>query len=98
MITMQFNNFITALEKEVERRNAEFGEQGVSWEVIYPFTRGKNKEECVMVQCNAPNKKHGQVTMSPNEFDLNNKELDVNLIVTRIVDLATNKARGDVML
>ena len=98
MITMQFNNFITALEKEVERRNTEFGDQGVSWSVIYPFLRGKSKEECVMVQCNAPNKKHGQVTMSPNEFELKNKELDIDLIVTRIVDLATNKARGDVML
>lgn len=106
MITALFDKFLTALEKEVERRNKEFGDQGVNWSVIYPFLRGKTMKECVMVQCDVLDKlkkprqisKHAQATMSPDEFELNLKTGKMEEIVVWFVDLVTNKARGDLMI
>lgn len=105
-MTMVFNNFITKLEEETKRRNEEFGEQGVNWSVVYPFLRGKNKKECVMVQCDVLDKakkpgqigKHAQATMSQDELELNLKNSEMEKIVVWFVDLVTNKARGDVMI
>lgn len=110
MITALFDKFLTALEKEVERRNKEFGDQGVHWNVEYPFVRGKNKVECVMVECsvffNHKKKKTLQSTMSHKEFEMNATKPGENFpseeripqIVTWFVDLVTNKARGDLMI
>ena len=105
-MNMVFDNFITKLEEETKRRNEEFGDQGVNWSVVYPFLRGKNKKECVMVQCDVLDKikkpgqigKHAQATMSQDELELNLKTGKIEEIVVWFVDLATNKARGDVML
>lgn len=105
-MTMIFDNFISKLEEETKRRNEEFGEQGVNWSVVYPFLRGKNKKECVMVQCDVLDKikkpgqigKHAQATMSQDELELNLKNSEIEKIVVWFVDLVTNKARGDVMI
>lgn len=107
MITVLFDKFLTALEKEVERRNKEFGDQGVHWNTVYPFARGKSKEECVMVECSVYKKKRRfQSTMSHKEFEMNAtnpgehfpSEEQIPQIVTWFVDLVTNKARGDLMI
>lgn len=107
MITVLFDKFLTALEKEVERRNKVFGDQGVNWNVTYPFARGKSKEECVMVECVVSKKKRRfQSTMSYKEFEMNAtkpgehspSEDQIPQIVTFFVDLVTNKARGDLMI
>lgn len=105
-MTMVFDNFITKLEEETKRRNKEFSDQGVNWSVVYPFLRGKNKKECVMVQCDVLDKvkkpgqigKHAQATMSQDELELNLKNSEMEKIVVWFVDLVTNKARGDVMI
>jgi len=107
MITVLFDKFLTALEKEVERRNKEFGDQGVHWNTVYPFYRVKSNEDCVMVECAVYKKKRRwQSTMTHKEFEMNAtkpgeklpSEDQIPQIVTFFVDLVTNKARGDLMI
>lgn len=116
MISVQFDNFISACENEVAERNShEYGDeivQDVVWNCFYPFLRKQGREECVLVSCDviytregAVKKKiagkNGKATMSQHELELTlkeNKDMTLEECAKKLVDLATNKARGDIMI
>lgn len=108
MISMQYNDFILACKKEADRRNDEFGDQGVNYSVIYPFEVPKLNIKTLCLQCDyiKPGTKkgrHSQVTMSEDEFNKNTDVKvsggwDINTLVNMTFDLVTNKARGDLMI